>query len=130
MQNKPESFWYMILYLIPIVGTIIVAVMFNDEDKRLKFHKYQSFVEGIVLIVLFIIGKILSAIILGQAFSPGASFNVASSAVGLNETVSLILGLISLLLWIYGLFVGFKASQGSDIKMILLGDITNKIMSA
>jgi uncharacterized membrane protein len=127
MESKPDSFWYIILYLIPIIGAIAVAVIFKDQEKRMRFHMYQSSVEGIILVVLFIIGRIISVIIMGQIYSPGSSISGINSAIALDGTIGLFIGLIAFILWIYGLFIGFRASQGSDIKMAIVGNITERI---
>lgn len=130
MQEKPDSFWFIILYLLPIIGAIAMAILFTKLEKRDRFHMYQSSVEGVVLIILFIILRIISWVIVGQVFSTSTSFNTINSAVSLVEAIAMIIDLISFLIWIYGIFVGFKASQGSDLKMVFIGNLTDRVMKA
>ncbi|MGP6207032.1 hypothetical protein ACNF42_03220 [Cuniculiplasma sp. SKW3] len=130
MQGKPDPFWFIILYLLPIIGAIAMAILFTNLERRDRYHMYQSSVEGVVLIILFIILRVISAMVMDQAFSTSTSFSTISSAVSLVQAIVLIIDLISFLIWIYGIFVGFKASQGSDVKMVFVGNITDKIMAA
>ncbi len=36
------------------------------------------------------------------------------------------IGIISLILWVYGLYVGYKASEGMDIEMPVIGDFAKE----
>ncbi len=116
MDGKPDSFWYVILYVLPILGAIAVSVLYSSSDDRMKFHKIQSSIVGIVLIILFIIGRVLVILLIPTATN--FNYSAVFSEIGL---VSLILGLISLLLWLYGIFVGIRAMDGKDMEMPVIG---------
>ncbi len=116
MDGKPDTFWYVILYVLPIIGAIAVSVLYGSSDDRMKFHKVQSSIVGIVLIVLFIIGRILDILLIPTA--PNFTYSTAFSEIAI---VNLILGLISLLLWLYGIFVGIRAMDGKDMEMVIIG---------
>lgn len=85
-----DSAFFIIAYVLEIVTGIIVLLIKADDDKRLKLHSFQAIFLGIVAIVVWVLlGWIPIIGILGDA--------------------------IGLLIWLYGLYVGFEAYRGNDI---------------
>jgi uncharacterized membrane protein len=94
MATKSDNkVWYIIAYLIPFCVTgIIVLFLKGEEDKRLKLHAMQSIFLGILMIVISVV------------------FNLIS--LGL---LSVLVTLVNLYIWLYGLYVGFEASNDRDV---------------
>ncbi len=109
MNNKDNnSIMYLIAYLVPVLTGAIVYVMYGENDKRLKFYSVQSILLGIVIIVLYIIFSITSALII----MPGHY-----SGIIVYLYISYIFDIIITLLWLYGIYVGYKASLNVNIKI-------------
>ncbi|MGP6293801.1 hypothetical protein [Caldiplasma sukawensis] len=126
MGNQEDNFWYIILYLVPLVGAIAYIILEKSQSESKKFHVYQSSVEGVFLIIIYIIGRIISSIIIGTSVGV-QSFSQMQLMVSEVTLVSILLGLISLSAWLYGLYVGYNAMQGKDMRMIVFANIVDKI---
>ncbi|MGP6220452.1 hypothetical protein [Caldiplasma sukawensis] len=126
MGNQEDNFWYIILYLVPLVGAIAYIILEKSQSEGKKFHVYQSSVEGVFLIIIYIIGRIISSIIIGTSVGV-QSFSQMQLMVSEVTLVSILLGLISLSVWLYGLYVGYNAMQGKDMRMIFFANIVDKI---
>ncbi len=92
--DQDDNAWYIIAYVIPIVTGIVVLFLKGGKNNRLKLHSMQSILLGILWIVVAIIFNIISIIIF--------FFWIIST-------------LLLLFIWLYGLYVGFKAYEGIDI---------------
>lgn len=126
MENLDSNFWYIIMYLVPLVGAIAYFIIEKGHSESEKFHAYQSSVEGVFLIIIYIIGRIISIIIIGT--SAGIYSISQIELIGSEEMlVALFLGIISLSVWMYGLYVGYNAMQGKNICMILFSKIVDNI---
>lgn len=90
---------YIITYLIPFVTGILVLLINEDKDKRLKYHALQAVFYGIAMMVLYLIAAAI--------FLPGAQ-------------------LLLFILWLYGLYVGYQAYMGEDISIAVIGDYAMK----
>jgi uncharacterized membrane protein len=90
---------YIFAYLLTWVSGIIVYILYADRDRNLKFHAVQSILLGVVITVIGILSVFL--------FFP----------------VSIVANLFTILLYIYGLYVGYKAYTGVNIVMPVIGDM-------
>ncbi|MGC8567021.1 MAG: DUF4870 domain-containing protein [Caldisphaera sp.] len=93
-QKDKGNIVYIITYLLTWLTGIIIYVTEGQKDKRVKFHSLQA-------IFLGIIGTILDLILFFVPF----------------------LGPILLfLIWLYGMYIAYKAYNGVDMKVPALGD--------
>jgi uncharacterized membrane protein len=97
--NEDTNAWYILAYIIPLITGIIVLVLKGEGDNRLKMHAMQSIFLGIIIFVV--------AIVFGWI-------------------LGIIASLINLLLWLYGLYVGFEAYNGRDITIPVLTDFAKQ----
>ncbi|MFG1518992.1 MAG: hypothetical protein AAE977_00750 [Thermoplasmataceae archaeon] len=93
---------YIFAYLLTWVSGIIVYILYADRDRNLKFHAVQAILLGLVITVISILSFFL--------FFP----------------VSIIANLFTFLLYIYGLYVGYKAYTGVNVIMPVIGDIAKQ----
>ncbi len=95
-QSKPDNknLMFLFAYLLEWLSGLIVFFI-AGEDKRLKFHGMQAIGLGIIAAVL--------GVILDFVFFPLA-------------------GLVGLLIWLYGMYIGYEAYTGKDVKVPVLGD--------
>ncbi len=84
------------------VSGIIVYVLFSYRDRTMKFHAVQAILLGIVITVIEILSIFL--------FFP----------------VSIVANIFTILLYFYGLYVGYKAYKGVNIAMPVIGDMANQ----
>ncbi|MHB8371397.1 MAG: hypothetical protein ACYDAO_00165 [Thermoplasmataceae archaeon] len=98
MENKGEIM-FIFAYLLTWLSGIIVYVLYADKDKDLRFHSIQAILLGIVIFII-----------------EGISFFIFFTA-------RIIVNIVILLLWLYGLYVGYKAYEGVSIKMPVIGDM-------
>lgn len=97
--NEDTRSWYIIAYVLTIITGIVVLLFKGDEDKRLKMHAMQAIFLGIVMIIIgFIFGLFLG----------------------------IVASLINLLIWLYGLYVGFEAYNGRDVEIPVLTDYAKR----
>jgi uncharacterized membrane protein len=108
---KDDPLVYVFAYLFPIVTGLIVYFIFGEKDPKLKFYSLQAFVYGIFLFLFYVI---LRVIVLGL-----------NSGYG---TIVLLVGLITLFLWVFGLYVGYEGSKGIKINIPLVTSITNSMV--
>lgn len=95
--GKSADFTYIIIYFLEWLTGIIFFIISGD-DKRKKLHSIQAILLGIGgFIVIFIVGIILAIIGLG-----------------------IISSLLWLLLWLYGLYIGYMASTGVDVEIPMI----------
>ncbi|MGC8572107.1 MAG: hypothetical protein ACP5RI_03265 [Candidatus Micrarchaeia archaeon] len=92
---------FLLSYFVLIIGGIIAYIIYGEKDKRVKFHAIQSIIYGIIIIIIV---SIIDVIILYNYF------------------LLVIPNLISLLMWLYGLYIGYKAYTGTDVPMPFLTD--------
>ncbi|MGC8649072.1 MAG: hypothetical protein ACP5UN_02545 [Candidatus Micrarchaeia archaeon] len=96
---------YILAYLIPIIAGIIIFIIYGEKDKNLKFHSIQSIVYGIAI---YIISYIIAVIVM------------------FNYLLMFIPNIIVLLLWLYGLYIGYMAYSGKETPIPLLTDFLHK----
>lgn len=95
---------FIIAYIIPLLTGILVLLMNGNKNKRLRFHAMQAIFLGIVF---FIVDVVLTFLF----FIP---------------FLGLITSVVLLLLWLYGLYVGFKAYDGTDVDIPVLADYAKR----
>ena len=78
-------------FFLWLSGIIVYLFSNNKEDKYLKFHALQAILLGIVI-----------TIIDWLTFIPGVF-------------------LLAIILWLYGLYAGYKVYEGEDIEMPIIG---------
>jgi uncharacterized membrane protein len=94
-KNDDDRIWFIITYVVPVLTGILTLIVKGEQNQRLKLHAFQSIILGIVMIVV--------AVIFNVVFFLGLGFLVFLGS------------LINLLLWIYGLYVGFEGYNGRDV---------------
>ncbi len=107
MENNKEqnSIIYLLAYVIPLLTGIIVYIIYGDRNKRFKFHGLQAILLGVIIIIFEVI------------------FGLINIFVTLKfPIVGIIFDIIIAIIWLYGIYVGFKASTGTDINMPVIGD--------
>jgi uncharacterized membrane protein len=92
--SHQDRFVYILTYLFSFISGLVVYVTLGQSDKRLKVHAAQAIVLGLA-------GLIIAALLV---FLPPLG------------------SLIELLIWIYGLYIGYSASEGSDIRIPFVTD--------
>ncbi len=95
---------YIISYLIPLITGILVYLIYGTKSKRLRFHAVQAVLYSIALIIIDIVLGIVSIVL----------------------PIGLLVGLLMLVLWLYGLYVGYRAMEGEDIKITTVGELAEK----
>lgn len=85
MTIDRKSFYFLAYVLSLITG--IVMLVIAGQDRRLKKHAIQSIMLGLLSIII-------SLVLFFVPFLPT---------------------IVSLLIWLYGLYVGFEAYSGKDI---------------
>ncbi|AFH42223.1 MULTISPECIES: DUF4870 domain-containing protein [Fervidicoccus] len=98
MEKEKGNIWYIFAYILTWLSGIIVFITEGQKDKRLKFHSLQS-------IFLGILGTIIDLVFFFIPFlGPFLLF----------------------LVWLYGMYIAFKAYSGVDVKVPVLGDYAAK----
>lgn len=107
--GSDDKIWFIIAYLVPILTGIITYVLYASKDKQLKFHAVQSILYGIAIVVgyyvLVVIFFVLFFMIPATLFIPN---------------------LLILLAWLYGLYVGYKAFNGTTVMIPGVGEMAKK----
>lgn len=99
---KDNKMMMLVAYILSWVTGLIVYFTAGKEDDEVRFHAMQAIILGIVQVVLMIIGFIT---IIGWILT----------------------GPLSLLLWLYGLYVGYTAySKGERIMIPYIGEYAVK----
>ncbi len=96
LQN--ENIWCLLAYVFTIVSGAIIYVFLAKNNKRLLLHSEQAIIIGIISLVLY-------------AFL----FLVPSIAT-----------IIALLVWLYGIYIGFEAYSGKDVSIPYITDMIKK----
>lgn len=104
-ENDDLKLLYIMAYFLLWVSGILIYLIYGNRNKRLRFHSFQAVLYGIVWTVLQVI------------------FGIAGFVLG---PLSILLSIVLLILWLYGLYVGYKAMDGIDIKITAVGDIAER----
>jgi len=104
--SEDDRIWYIITYVVPLLTGILTLIVKGEHDKRLKLHAFQSIFLGIAIIIVAIVFNIF--------FFIGLGF------------ISILGSFINLLLWLYGLYVGFEAYNGKDLVIPTITEYAKK----
>lgn len=83
-------------FFLWLSGIIVYLFTSKKSDEYLKFHALQAILLGIVITIL---GWL--------SFIP-------------------FMFIVTIILWIYGIYVGYQASEGKDIVMPIIGDFAKE----
>ncbi|MCL4404515.1 MAG: hypothetical protein M1544_00970 [Candidatus Marsarchaeota archaeon] len=97
-SKQDDNILYLLAYVFTIVSGIIIYLFFAKGNKRLRMHSEQAIILGVIMIVL-------SAILF---------------------LVPYISSIITLLVWIYGLYIGFEAYSGRDVDIPYITEIVKR----
>ncbi len=97
-RQNIKSAIFIFAYLFEWLSGIIVYVL-AEGNKREKLHAMQAIVLGVCAIAVSII---------------------------FGFTVPVLGALLGLLIWVYGLYVGFKAYNGVDVEIPIITDFVKK----
>jgi uncharacterized membrane protein len=92
-----NSVLFIFAYFLSWLSGLIVYFTEGQKDKRMKFHAVQAILLGIAATVV--------AIILGWI-----------------PLIGQIIYLLLFLVWLYSLYVGYRAYTGTDISIPVIGD--------
>ena len=106
MENKDNKIMFIVSYIIPLITGLIVYVLYGNTDRRLKFQSIQAILLGICYIIAIIVFTIINLFTVGDA----------------GRILSIIFNLILLLVWLYGIYIGYRASKGMEANIPLLSD--------
>lgn len=111
-EEKKNEILFVIAYVFGLITGIIVYIMSNEEPdpakkSRLKMHGLQALILFIILIIVSIIFSV-------AAFIPFIHWMVYIGDV------------INVLIWLYGMYVGYKAYLGTDLKVPMVTEFVRK----
>ena len=116
-----NSFIYIITYLIPLLTGILVYFTYAKGNKRVTFHANQA-----IMISILMIG---ASLVFSVIFTALAIFSQGIGSLGGLSLLymTLLINLIIIAIWLYGIYVGtIAAFRGKDIKMPIVGDIASR----
>lgn len=104
------------------VAALVIYLVYKDRSRFVAFHSLQSLIfqlvawigSGIVAVILWTVGGILSMICIGVLIIP----------------LAMLLSLIPLAALVYGVIAGIQTYQGVDFRYWLVGDWTERMMAA
>jgi uncharacterized membrane protein len=93
-QAENDRILFLLAYVFPIISGAIIYLFFSKGNKQLKIHSEQAIILGVIIIVV-------EAVLF---------------------LVPYIAGIIGLLMWLYGIYVGFEAYMGRDVEIPYITD--------
>ncbi len=93
-QMENDRILYLLAYVFTIISGAIIYLFFSKDNKQLKLHSEQAIILGVIIIVV-------EAVLF---------------------LVPYIAGIIGLLIWLYGIYVGFEAYMSNDVKIPYITD--------
>ncbi|MCL4363404.1 hypothetical protein M1439_03075 [Candidatus Marsarchaeota archaeon] len=87
---------YIFAYLLEWLSGIIILFAFGKDDKKLRKHSLQAILLGIISIIVVSFFSIMAIPLFGSA--------------------------IALLVWLYGVYIGFEAYMGREISIPLISE--------
>lgn len=87
---------YILAYLLEWLSGIIIFFAFGKDDKKIRKHSLQAILLGIISIITVSFFSIIGLQLFGSA--------------------------IALLIWLYGMYVGFEAYQGKEISIPFISE--------
>ena len=101
-ENTPDNFIYLLTYLLEFVSGIFVYATVAQDNKRIRRHAIQAILLGIVSVIAYYLFLII--------------------ALGILSSV------ITLLIWLYCLYLGYEASKGNDVEVPILTSYVKSIL--
>ncbi len=98
-----DKIWYIIAYVLSFITGFFVLIIKGEQDQRLKMHAMQAIFLGVISIIIWVLFGLLFFFGLG-----------------------IIGSLLNLLVWLYGLYVGFEGYNGKDIKIPVITDYAKR----
>ncbi len=96
--GKSGDFTYIVIYVLSWITGIIFFII-GGNDKRKRLHSIQAILLGLIgWIIAWVFGIFLW---------------------GLGD-------LILLIVWLYGLYIGYQASEGTDMDIPVISDFAKK----
>lgn len=108
-EEKNDNIMFLVAYLVPLLTGIIVYIFYGDKNKKLKFQSIQAILLGISLIIASIIFGVIDSLMVVYTFT------IAYIISGLFD-------LVIFLIWIYGMYTGYKASKGEEANIPYLSN--------
>ena len=98
MTNKNDDIrvLYILAYLLEWLSGIIIFFAFGKDNKKLRKHSLQAILLGIISIIAASFFSIIEIPLFGST--------------------------IVLLIWLYGMYVGFEAYMGREISIPLISE--------
>ena len=98
MANKNDDIrvLYILAYLLEWFSGIIIFFAFGKRNKSLRKHSLQAILLGVISIIVASFFSIIEIPLFGSA--------------------------IALLIWLYGMYIGFEAYMGKEISIPLLSE--------
>ncbi|MCL5093136.1 MAG: hypothetical protein M1128_01565 [Candidatus Marsarchaeota archaeon] len=98
MSNKNHDIQvlYILAYLLEWFSGIIIFFAFGKNNKNLRRHSLQAILLGVISIIVVPFFSIIAIPVLGRA--------------------------IVLLIWLYGMYIGFEAYMGREISIPLISE--------
>ncbi|MGC8568013.1 MAG: hypothetical protein ACP5RP_02695 [Candidatus Micrarchaeia archaeon] len=88
-ENEANKTDYFIAYLLLLITGIIVYFISGEKDRKAKFHALQAIMLGIAQIIVIVFLSTIYLAIIGKV--------------------------LSLLIWIYGIYIGIEAYNGNEV---------------
>jgi len=96
-----------------ITGIIFLVLAPYNQNKFVRFHAFQSIFLGVAWVAVFIVERIIDAVMLSISFA----------MLALVATLWMLVGLAFLVLWIV---LMVKAYNGQRWKLPIIGDLAEK----
>ncbi|MHB1440990.1 MAG: hypothetical protein ACYCSO_09430 [Cuniculiplasma sp.] len=101
-ENRENGLIFIFCYLFTWFSGIIVYVIYGSKREDFRFHSVQAILLGVIILVITVISFVLGRDI---------------------RFISLLGELVAIILWLYGMYVGYKAYKGVDISMPVIGNL-------
>ena len=95
-SQQKGDFNYLLVYLLEWLTGIIYFILKGGSNKRMKLHSLQAILLGVIAIVLSVL-----------SFIP-------------------FVWVLSFLIWLYGMYIGYEASVGKDIAIPGITDFAKR----
>lgn len=93
-KAENDRILYILAYVFTIISGAVIYLFFSKDNKQLKLHSEQAIILGVIIIVL-------EAVLF---------------------LVPYVASIIGLLIWLYGIYVGFEAYMGNEVKIPYITD--------
>lgn len=108
-HNSRNNMWFIIAYLVPILTGVIAYVAYADKDRRIKFQAAQAILYGIGVVIVYYLILVLFSL---------AFFRLPDALFIPNFAL--------FLMWLYGLYVGYRAFSGAAVSIPVAGEMATR----